>query len=388
MNMLIVQGGGPSPVFNRSLVSSIRKAKSTLKVKNIFGAMNGIEGLARGDTKKLNGLSEVELNRIAHSPGAVLGSSRMEPDESQLKASVSNLKELGIECALFMGGNGTMEGAADYARFCRSVNYSLQVVGVPKTIDNDIAVTDRCPGFASAARYIAQTTLDLAADLRSLPGSISILETLGRDSGWLAASTLLAKRADEDAPHLIYLPESPFHTDGFLSAVQSAHRQYGWVMVTVAEGLRFANGHRVFEQKLSPKGRAEERPLIGGVAQHLASIVGERLGLRCRNEKPGLIGRSCISQVAEMDRADADLVGEAGVQALVDGKWDVMIALSPRTPDEPAKTFLVSLSKVKGQKRPIPKAWLGSELGVDKTFLNYVTPLVGELSFPVNPLSS
>jgi ATP-dependent phosphofructokinase / diphosphate-dependent phosphofructokinase len=279
-----------------------------------------------------------------------------------------------------------MRGAAEFARFCHFQKYDVQVIGVPKTIDNDIVGTDRCPGFASAARFVAQTTLDLSADLRSLPESVSIMETLGRDSGWLAASASLAKRELNDAPHLVYVPEMPFSQDDFLGSLDAVFTRFGWAMVIVAEGIRYANGERVFEQKLSGTGETKARPLIGNVAQFLSVIVGDRLGIRCRCEKPGLIGRSSTAHISSRDRIDAELVGREGVLAVVNGKTDHMVGLLPIDHESLRRTLLLPLDQVVDGQRHIPGEWLASDgLAVGEAFRRYTQPLVGELIFPVYP---
>ena len=193
---------------------------------------------------------------------------------------------------VFMGGNGTMAGAAIVSDFCRKQKFDVQIMGVPKTIDNDIAATDRCPGFASAARYVAQSTLDLSMDIRSLPQPVSIFETLGRDVGWLSASSTLSRVDPDDAPHLVYVPEVAFSVEKFLGDLDAVVSRIGWAVVVVSEGICYGDGTPVFEQQLPSRNSSPNRPLIGGVAQHLSGVVGrEHLGIRCRSEKPGLIGR-------------------------------------------------------------------------------------------------
>jgi 6-phosphofructokinase len=385
-NLLIVQGGGPSPVFNVTFAGVVREARSNARIGNIFGAVSGMAGLARGEIRELNYLQPADLDAIERSPGAILGSSRSHPEEKDLETAVEYLRKSDIGCVIFMGGNGTMKGAASFARFCRSSNYDVQIIGIPKTVDNDIAGTDRCPGFASAARYIAQTTLELSADLRSLPKSVTIMETLGRDSGWLAASANLAKRSLNDAPHLVYVPELPFSLDQFLGEIDAVFTRFGWAMVVVAEGISYGDGTRVFEQEMSATDEQNARPLIGGVAQHLAGLVGDKMGIRCRSEKPGLIGRSCMAHIALRDRIDAELVGRDGVLALVAGESDGMVALQPLDHRGSSATHLVPLESVEGRERPLPKEWLTADgLAVGVAFRRFTQPLVGDLTFPVYP---
>lgn len=379
-NLMIVQGGGPTAVFNTSLAGAITEASHQPRIGKIFGARSGMKGLAQGEVLDLSFLNSGELRSIRDSPGAALGSSRFNPSDEDMERSIENLRRLDIRHLIFMGGNGTMRCAEVVRAFCRGLNYDIQIIGVPKTIDNDIAATDRCPGFGSAARYIAQSTLDLGMDIRSLPAPVSILETLGRDVGWLAASSTLAKRDPDDAPHLVLVPEIPFSRETFLSNVEDVVGRLGWAVVVVSEGITYADGAVVFQQRIPGKGAAN-RPLIGGVAQYLSGVVAENLGIRCRSEKPGLIGRSCMAMVSEQDRADAELVGREGVRALLAGETDQMVALRPLG-DPSAPAFeLVPLHSIAGASRALPAAWLtNGPLAVTEAFRSYVRPLAGDLS--------
>jgi len=254
----------------------------------------------------------------------------------------------------------------------------IRVVGVPKTIDNDIEATDRCPGYASAARYIATATRELGADVRALPQPVTIMETMGRSVGWIAAAASLARTDDGSAPHLVYLPEVPFETEAFLSDLSRVVDRLGWAVVVVAEGVRHADGTPVYQTRNPAQSDPLKRPMIGGVAQHLATVVGERLGIRCRSEKPGLLGRASIACAAQQDFEDAALVGRAGVQALVSGQTNVMVSLEPI--GSAPKTKLVPLSEAAGHERTIPTAWLQpGPLPIDQRFFDYIRPLVGPI---------
>ncbi|HSU20225.1 MAG TPA: diphosphate--fructose-6-phosphate 1-phosphotransferase, partial [Acidobacteriaceae bacterium] len=305
-----------------------------------------------------------------------------------LDGAIQQLRQMRIRYVVFNGGNGTMRGADIFRQHCRSTGYDVQIVGVPKTIDNDIAHTDRCPGFGSAARYVAQSTLDLAMDIRSLPQPVSIFETLGRDVGWLAASSTAAKLLPDDAPHLVLVPEVPFSEETFLGALDGVVRRLGWAVVVVSEGISYADGTPVFQQVVKGRNGSSNRPLIGGVAQYLSGLVNERLGIRGRSEKPGLIGRSCMAYRSPQDVKDAELVGRAAVRALLAGETGQMIALEPIAASRPDSTRLIPLSEAGGSQRRIPTEWLSGEmLGVTDQFRDYIKPLIGELSYYRNSLS-
>jgi 6-phosphofructokinase 1 len=378
-NLMIVQGGGPTAVFNVSLSSAISEGVSQPGLGRVFGARYGMRGLVEGDIVELGEMTTSDLELLRNSPGAALGSSRYKPSEDDYDRMVENLRRRDIRSMIFMGGNGTMRGAALVSEHCCDAGFSMQVIGVPKTVDNDIAMTDRCPGFASAARYMAQTTRDLGMDIRSLPQPVTILEVIGRSIGWLAAATALAKDREADAPHLIFLPERPFHAEKFLAELDQIVTRYGWAIVVATEGIRNPDGSLVYELKDATHLDPLARPMTGGVGQFMANLVGEKLKMRCRTEKPGLIARAAMAHVSAQDQKDAELVGRAGVRALAAGETEKMVSLLPLGTESGYE--LVPLSEVADAERPLPAEWiLDAAIPVGDRFFNYVRPLVGELT--------
>ena len=378
-NLMIVQGGGPTAVFNTSLSSAISEAVSQQGAGRVFGARYGMQGLVQDDIVELGQMTANDLEFLRNSPGAALGSSRYKPAEDDYDRMVENLRRHEIRFMIFMGGNGTMKGASLVSEHCRDAGFSVQVIGVPKTVDNDIAMTDRCPGFASAARYMAQTTRDLGMDIRSLPHPVTILEVIGRSIGWLAAATALAKDREADAPHLIFLPEKPFHAEKFLADLDQIVTKLGWAIVVATEGIRNLDGSLVYELKDATHLDPLARPMTGGVGQFMANLVGEKLKIRCRTEKPGLIARAAMTQVSAQDQKDAELVGRAGVRALAAGETEKMVSLLPIGTESGYE--LVPLSEVSDAERPLPAEWiLDAAIPVGDRFFNYVKPLVGELT--------
>ena len=379
-NLMIVQGGGPTTVFNASLSGIIAEGLCQGGIGRILGAKSGTEGLTQGNVIDLSQMTSDELRVLRNSPGAALGSSRFKPTEQQLKLLVEHLQRLKVKYLIFMGGNGTMRGAETIGAYCRSIDFEVRIIGVPKTIDNDLAATDRCPGYASAARYIAQSTRDLGMDIRSLPQPVTILETMGRSVGWLAGAASLARVAENDAPHLVYVPELPFHTERFLKDLDRIVTRLGWAVVVVSEGIRYEDGNLVYELNDPSQLDPLKRPMTGGVGQFLAGIVAKNLKIRCRSEKPGLLGRASMAHVSVQDQLDAELVGRAGVGALLSGETDKMVALRPLKDPGPLGCDLVPLSAVAGIERAIPEGWLAEcPLTVTDGFVEYLRPLVGEL---------
>jgi 6-phosphofructokinase 1 len=334
-----------------------------------------------GDVVDLTGLSYDALDLLRKTPAAALGSSRHAPSDDELDHMVETLRSFHIEQLLFIGGNGTMRGASRISQLCRAAGLNVQIVGVPKTVDNDIVATDRCPGYASAARYIMQAAQELGADIRALPQPVTILETMGRNVGWIAAAAAMARNDienDAECPQLLYLPELPFDTEDFLDKLDNVVRMTGWGVVVVSEGLRNPDGSFVYQATAAAQSDPLQRPMTGGVGQHLATLVGERLGLRCRCEKPGLLGRACMAQVSRQDIADSAAVGRAGVQALVAQEQDVMVALRALDESGTADTMLVPLVSAAEGERGIPREWLGGgAVPLKQDFFSYLQPLVG-----------
>ncbi|MGD1064787.1 MAG: diphosphate--fructose-6-phosphate 1-phosphotransferase [Terracidiphilus sp.] len=378
-NLLVVQGGGPTQVLNATLAAIVEEAQTYGGFERIYGAKRGISGFLRNEIVDLGKLQAADLALLRATPGAALGSSRAKPTDEDLTRLPESLRRHEVHDLLFMGGNGTMRGAEVIDRICRDAGYDAQVLGVPKTVDNDIAVTDRCPGFASAARYIAQSTRDLGMDVRSLPQPVSILETMGRAVGWLAAAAAAGKRDEQDAPHLVYLPERPFDMDDFLSSLDGIVTRQGWAIVVVSEGIRDRNGKVVYQVEDPAQNDPLHRPITGGVAQFLSDAVARHLRMRCHSEKPGLLGRASMLHAAIQDLKDADLVGRAGVRAIAAGETEKMVSLLPIGTERGYE--LVPLSEVADAERPLPAEWiLDAAIPVGDRFFNYVRPLVGELT--------
>lgn len=378
--LLVMQGGGPTQVFNATLAAVVGEARAS-GFSSILGARGGMKGLAEGRIADLTPWSAMDLDHLRLSPGALLGSSRDKLSADELLQVLDYLRRLEIHDLLLIGGNGTMLGAQAIAQSCRDTGYELRVLGVPKTVDNDIAGTDRCPGYASAAAYIAQAACDLGADVRSLPQPVSILETMGRSVGWLAAAAAAGKRAEEDAPHLVYLPEQPFVMDRFLSALDAIVTRQGWAIVVVSEGIRAPGGRLVYQNEDPAQADPLRRPITGGVAQFLAEAVARHLKIRCRSEKPGLLGRASMRHVSRQDLADAEQVGRAAVQGLIRGETGKMVSLLPLGSASSEKTTLVPLAAVAGLDRPLPAEWrTDCAIPVTEGFFDYLRPLIGDLA--------
>jgi 6-phosphofructokinase 1 len=375
--LLVLQGGGPTPVLNASLYGMLDECRRR-GVTRVIGSRHGIEGLVRESLVDLSSIGQSELNRLRLSPGASLGSTRFKPAEADMERILANLRKHDVRHLLLIGGNGSLRGADAIGRAAERIGYALNVIGVPKTIDNDIPNTDRCPGFGSGARYVAQAVRDLGMDVRALPQPVSVFETMGRGVGWLAASSALGKIDEAHAPHLVYLPEVAFDTAAFIASVDRVVTRLGWCVVVVPEGLCNAAGKPVFEESAASQRDALNRALPGGVGNYLASVVTRELKIRCRSEKPGLCARASILHVSQQDLVDAELVGRAGVKAAVEGHSGVAVSLRPVGDATPYQ--LLPFASMAGE-RHVPREWIdeASDTRVTEPFRKYLQSCVGEL---------
>jgi len=236
MNALIAHGGGPTSVINASLVGLIEESRAQRTFAKLYGARFGIRGLLEEDFTELLGQDQKLVHAIARSPGSALGSSRFKLSDQDYGRILEILKKRDIRCFFYTGGNGSMDTALQLWRHANAAGHDVQVIGIPKTIDNDLCITDHAPGYASTAHFFAIAAREVGEDNRSLPPPISVLEVLGRNAGWVVAATALARTHDDDAPHLIYLPERPVSLDQIATDVERVYLRLGRVVIAVCEG--------------------------------------------------------------------------------------------------------------------------------------------------------
>jgi 6-phosphofructokinase 1 len=389
MNALVVQCGGPTPVFNASLAAVIGGCQQERAIRQLWGARLGLQGLLAGDWVDLTQLPATSMDRLREQPGAALGSSRYFLADTELDGLLAQLAARRIGAVFFIGGGGTMAAAHKLAGAVSKAIYRVQseplrVIGIPKTVDNDLSSTDVAPGYGSSARFVAQTTHDIGLDLQTMRtfDDVAVLEVMGRHAGWLAAASALARQAQDDAPDLILLPEVVFAEEAFLAQVRRIHKRKGVCLVAASEGIRDATGaflaERLGETEVDSRGQ-KMLGLAAGPAAYLGDLVRRRLGLRCRQLKPDTIQRSSSGLASEVDRGLAEQVGAAAVVAATAGESDVMIGLVRRF--NTWQTQTVPLMHILGQERVLPPTYYQTD-GWDVTpdFLDYARPLVGELA--------
>jgi len=364
-NIVVIHGGGPTCVINASLYGVIQRAKAAEEIGHIYGALGGIDGILEGRLYPLEILPEADLEKLPLTPRSVLGTSRKRLSDPEYAGILEKLRQLGIAGLFANGGNGTMNTCARLSLLSRSPD--LQMIGIPKTVDNDIPRTDHCPGYGSAARFTAVSALELGFDLSSMPRQIIIMETMGRNAGWLAASSALA------GPDLIYFPELSFDEEEFLLDVKRVYEESGRALVVVSEGLRNRKGATVTPPILQ-RGRDV---YFGHISAHLAQLVIGRLGIKARGEKPGLLGRASVALQSATDREDAVGAGIRAVEAFLEGRSNVMIGFK-RDKNCVSQTCLIPLSDVANGERKLPAEFInGRGSGVTAAFIDYVTPLIG-----------
>ena len=319
-------------------------------------------------------IPEEERELLLRTPASAIGSSRFALEDGDYAKMPGIFRKHGIKYVLLNGGNGTMDTCGKIDAACGG---RVNVVGIPKTIDNDIAVTDHTPGYGSAARYLAGTVHEVGEDVRSLPIHVCVVEAMGRNAGWLTAASVLARKEKGDAPHLIYLPERPFDEEEFLEDVKALYDRQGQVVVVASEGLRDADGNPVVE----PVFRTERAVYYGDVSSYLAGLVVRRLGIKARGEKPGICGRASVPWQSEVDREEAVLAGKEALRAAMEGCSGVMIGFRRKeTPGKEyrAETFRVPIKEVMMYEKTLPDEYI-NERGNDVTeaFAQWCSPLIG-----------
>jgi 6-phosphofructokinase 1 len=380
-NLIIGQSGGATAVINASLVGAVEAAMADSRIDGIYGMRYGIEGLLKQDIIDLRQQPTSVWSQLRHTPSAALGSCRYKLQDNDLERVIDIFRRYDIRSVLYIGGNDSADTAHRLVQAARHSGYELHMISVPKTIDNDLPLTDHCPGYGSAARFIALATMDSAMNTLSIPWHypVKVIETMGRDAGWLAASSALGKRDDADPPHIILVPEQPFVTDRFLTQVEEVYRRIGYVIVVAAETIRDEKG-----QALGAIGQtgtdAFQHPLLSGAAQNLVELIKQRLKLRARFDKPGDLQRMASTCISQTDQDEAYLVGKMGTQAVLNGESDKMVTLVRH--DQPTyycTTEMVELAQVANVQRLLPDEYLNiDKTMVTQNFYDYALPLIGE----------
>ncbi len=388
-NLLIAQSGGPTAVINASLAGLVSAAQDTGAFNRVLGLRHGILGAlpGGGGSLDLTALDAARLTALAATPSAALGSCRRKLDADDCAAVIEWFRRHNVHAFAYVGGNDSMQTCLQLGQAARDVGYDLSVIGVPKTIDNDLPETDHCPGYGSAARFWAITTQEAALDLTAMRGydTVVVLECMGRNAGWLTAAAALGRPATGAAPHILLVPEVPLVLDGVLTSVEAAIRRHGSAVVVTAETVRTAAGDYLSAAAAAPpEGQRDAfgHPLVTGTAESLASRITAAIGVKSRTVKPGTLQRAASSLVSTVDRDEAWQVGAAAARLLASGQTDQMVTLqAERDPAYHSWCEAVPLTRVAGQEQRLPASFLevqpGGVCNVTAAFTDYARPLLG-----------
>lgn len=380
--LVVGQSGGPTSVINASLIGVIHEALASTLITDVVGSRFGVEGLLTDDLVDLRRQPASTLERVKRTPSAALGSNRLKLGPADVERVLEALRALDVRYFLLIGGNDSADTTHRIAAAAAERGYPLRAISVPKTVDNDLPFTDHCPGYGSIARYVAIATRDAGRDSEAMRRTdpVKLLEVPGRNAGWVAAASALAKQAEADAPHLILPPERPVALDRFLDATQRIYDRLGFVVAVLAETIRDEQGEPIgADSPEMGKSDAFGHRRLSGAAAALCQAIAGRLGLRARWEKPGTLARTSIACVSEVDLDEAYLVGRRAVEAALRGETDRMVTLL-REPGEPYRvtTGLAPLADVANRERYLPEEYLAPDgAEVSEGFRAYARPLIG-----------
>ena len=379
-NIAAAQSGGPTSAINSSLAGIFTEALKQPEIDTVYGSINGIEGVLGDEFVDLGKIltSDYDIDLLMKTPSTVLGSCRFKlkdplEDDSDYRRAAENLTRRGVKAFFYIGGNDSMDTVMKLDKWFRENGVDIKVIGVPKTIDNDVAETDHTPGFGSAAKYVAASLQEIIRDSRvySIP-SVTIVEIMGREAGWLAASSCVLRANGEPAPHMIYLPEADFSADKFISDIREAQKRYKAVIIAVSEGISIGEG---FSSELTD---AFGHKYLSGVGKYLEKLVGDEIGCKVRSIELNVMQR-CSSHIASLtDITEAKEIGEAAVRAAMAGESGVMMIFR-RISNNPYRVEIVtaSVDGVANKEKLFPAEWINAEgNNVTVDALNYFLPLI------------
>lgn len=380
---VIAQGGGPTAVINQSLVGAVLQARKYPWIDNVYGALHGVSGIVNEEFMDLTQATTHNLELVAQTPSSGMLSTRDKPDEEYCAKIFDVLKAHDVRYFYYIGGNDSADTCRIVNENAKKAGYELRVIHIPKTIDNDLLVTDHCPGFGSAGRFVSQAFAGINLDNRSIPG-VYIGVVMGRHAGFLTASSIFAKKYPDDGPHLVYVPESPFDLEKFVTDVDRVYSEFGRCVIAVSEGIANAEGEAV----ITTLTKSEERDSHGNIqlsgtgalGDALAGLVKEKLNIkRVRCDTFGYLQRSFLGTVSQTDANEAREVGEKAVQFSVWENVDGSVAIR-RTGDYSVEYFLTPLDTVARNTKAMADEYIDTENStITDAYKDYARPLVGAL---------
>ena len=392
-NLLVGQSGGPTAVINGSLYGVVSEGLANPAIGKVIGMVNGIEGFLAGRTMEMAPLAENgELERIRTTPGSFLGSCRYKLPEDLSDPVYPELfkkfEEFEIGYFFYIGGNDSMDTVSKLSRYAASVGNKIRIIGVPKTIDNDLVETDHTPGFGSAAKYVASTVREIAIDASVYDNkqSVTIVEIMGRHAGWLTAASVLARKFEGDNPVLIYLPEVAFDTDAFIEKVKEKLQTTSNLVVCISEGINDGNGTFVCELASDVGVDNFGHKMLTGSGKYLENLVKEKLGVKVRSVELNVCQRCSSSCLSATDLNEAVESGRFAVKAAIDGETGKMITFIRQSSEPYELEFgTADVNIICNMEKPVPQKWItenGSDIGGE--FIAYARPLVqGNVEVPM-----
>ncbi|MFQ5806053.1 MAG: 6-phosphofructokinase [Phycisphaerae bacterium] len=394
-SVLVAQSGGPTAVVNASLCGVVQEAVCSGKVGRVLGAKNGILGVLREELIDLSAQRAEVIDALKRTPGAVLGSSRyklrpLTQSKADYERVLAVFRAHDVRYFFCIGGNDSMDTADKVGSFVAEGGYELGCIGIPKTVDNDLVCTDHCPGYGSIAKFVATSAMEAGRDTEALytTDTCTILEVMGRNTGWIAAATGLAARTPQDAPHLIYMPETPFSFETLVRDVRQVLQDLGRVFIVVAEGLKNSNGSYIAADTGSFGTDRFGHRQLGGVAEVLKPVIEREVGIKVRCNKLGTNQRSAMHFASLTDVEEARTCGRMAVRYAHAGKNRMMVTLIREPAAEyECTTGLAALSEVANGEKRVPREFI-NERGnhVTDALRAYVRPLVqGQAPLEIGP---
>lgn len=390
MNAFYAQSGGVTAVINASacgVIETARKHKN--RIANVYAGRNGIIGALTEDMIDTNRESARTIAALRHTPGGAFGSARFKlkslaENRAEYERLIEVFRAHNIGYFFYNGGNDSMDTAHKVSQISKSMGFPVACIGIPKTVDNDLPVTDNCPGFGSVAKYVAVSTLEAALDVASMSKTstkVFILEVMGRHAGWIAAAGGLAGSAPGDAPHIILFPEIPFRKAAFLKRVRECVRKYDYCVIVVSEGARFANGQFLAEAGTRDAfGHAQ----LGGVAAVVASMVRDKLGFKYHYAVADYLQRSARHIASATDVKQAYAVGKAAVLMALEGKSGVMPVIK-RVSEQPYRWRIdvAPLTRIANKEKMLPRRYISKDgFAITPACRRYLAPLIRGEDYP------
>lgn len=393
-NMLVAQSGGPSAAINATITGVIDAGLASSRVEHVYGALNGIKGVLNENFVMLDDICKSPETRdlLAVTPAAALGSCRWklknpEEDKREFEEIIRILRKNNIGYFIYTGGNDSMDTVYKLSVYCREHGVDdIKIMGAPKTIDNDLGETDHCPGFGSAAKFIATAFTEIACDcyVYDIP-SVTVVEVMGRNAGWLTASAALARNEARNVPQLIYLCERAFDTERFVEDVKEALEWENNIIIAVSEGLKDARGNYVGEEMKSGKEDAFGHKYLSGIGKYLEQVITDKIGCKVRSVELNILQRCAGYMLSETDIIESRNLGAFAAVSAIRGESGKMSALKRMLGDNyQVEIVLADLSKIANVEKTVPLEWI-TEDGHDITeeLVDYLRPLIqGEVRIP------